>query len=117
MTLHDFYVAVGGDYAAATASLGGDEPILALLRAFPYAQDYAALLHAMRQGRWQDARNCALAIAAAANTMFCPGLQRAGNALAEALTCAEPEGDVLTLQESLAREYRKVIAAINGVTN
>ncbi|MBQ6249742.1 MAG: hypothetical protein IJQ17_04425 [Oscillospiraceae bacterium] len=117
MTLHDFYVAVGGDYATAAASMGSDERILALLRAFPYAQDYAVLLHAMREGRWQDARNSAVSIAHAANTMVCPGLQRAGNALAEALSRTEPEGDVLALQESLAREYRKVIAAINGVTN
>ena len=117
MTLHDFYVAVGGDYAAAASSIGSDGQIVALLRAFPYAQDYAVLLRAMRENRWQDARESAMAIAHAANAMFCPGLKRAGDALAAALSHAQPEGDVLTLQESLAREYRNVIAAINGVTN
>ena len=104
MTLHDFYVAVGGDYAAASSSIGSDGQIVALLRA-------------MRENRWQDARESAMAIAHAANAMFCPGLKRAGDALATALSHAQPEGDVLTLQESLAREYRNVIAAINGVTN
>ena len=117
MTLHDFYVAVGGDYAAAVSAVGGDGQIVALLRAFPYAQDYASVLTAMREGRWQDAREHVVAIAHAADAMFCPGLKRAGDALAESLSHTEPQGDVLTLQESLAREYRNVIAAINGVTN
>ena len=114
MTLHDFYVAIGGDYAAAVSAMG-DGQIVALLRAFPYAQDYAGLLTAMRDSRWQDAADCAAAISREAEALFCPGLQRAGDALAEALT--RSEGDVLTLRENLAREYRNVIAAINGVTN
>ena len=117
MTLRDFYMAVGGDYAEAVSAMGDEQQVVSRLRAFTYSQDYAVLLSAMRDSRWQDARESAAAIARAADVMVCPGLQRAGDALAGALSHAEPEGDVLTLQESLAREYRRVIAAINGVTN
>ena len=115
MTLHDFYVAIGGDYAAAVSAMGDEQQVVSCLRAFPYAQDYAGLLTAMRDSRWQDAADCAAAISREAEALFCSGLQRAGDALAEALV--RSEGDVLTLRENLAREYRNVIAAINGVTN
>ena len=47
MTLHDFYVAIGGDYAAAVSAMGDEQQVVSRLRAFPYAQDYAGLLDAL----------------------------------------------------------------------
>lgn len=117
MTLRDFYIAVGGDYAAACAALGGEAQVMAKLRAFPYAQDYAMLMPAIRECRWVDARACAAAISRDAAAIFCPGLAKAGAALADAVSRPSPSGGVFSLQEKLAREYRIVMAAINVAVN
>lgn len=115
MNVRDFYIAVAGDYAAALAALGSDEGILARLRLFPNEEDYAGLLPALRESRWADALVYARHIHDAAVHMCCTALAGSSEALCRALQGPDPLGDVPPVQEKLARDYRMVVAGINGI--
>ena len=115
MTVKEFYLAIGGDYTAALAAMKSDEDILGRLRRFPDATDYAGLLPALRESRWQDALTYAAAIREDARDMCCTVLYGSADALCRAIDGADPLGEVPPVQEKLARDYRIVVAAINGI--
>ena len=114
MTVREFYLAIGGDYAAALAVMHSDDRILERLRRFPNEEDYARLLPALQEKRWDDAMTCAAGLRAAARDMMCPALYQTCDALYNALAGIDPQSKVPQLQEKLARDYRVVVAAVNG---
>lgn len=115
MELNEFYRLVGGDYNEVIGRLPTENMIRKYLGKFSNSSDYADMMSAIKEQRWEDAFRGAHNIKGVSMNLGFGILRDSSSELCEALRGGAPSVDISEMVEKVSADYENVIGAIAGL--
>ncbi|MCH5270786.1 MAG: Hpt domain-containing protein [Lachnospiraceae bacterium] len=113
MTIQECYTLMHGDYEDAIGRLMNDDRIVKYLNKFAAGDDYAALLAALEEKRYEDAFRHSHNLKGMCLNLGITALATSGSTLCEALRGGAPTVDIEPMLEAVKQDYEATIAAIS----